>query len=417
MTSYPKVAKIRQSFDRPQVTAIEQVVSEELDKEAIKCQIKPGASIAITAGSRGIANIALIIKEVIRQLKEKGANPFIVPAMGSHGGATAEGQVKVLNSLGITEEYSGAPIKSSMQTVQIGTTEEELPVYMDKNAYEADGVIVMGRIKPHTDFRATIESGICKMASIGLGKHDQALALHTLGIHGIRDVMPKAAKVIFDSGKVLFGIGIVENAYDETAIIEAIPTKNIFEREAELLQQASQFMPSLPVKNCDILFVDEIGKNFSGTGMDTNIIGRIRISGVQEPENPQIKYIIVGDVSDPSHGNALGIGLADLTTERLLNKINFQAMNENVITSTFLARASIPIVLKNDKGALEAAMRGNWGVNGEDTRFVRIPNTLEISTLYVSETVFEEIKDDNSIEVLEPPREIIFDDKGNFPNF
>ncbi|MFC5713184.1 lactate racemase domain-containing protein [Thalassorhabdus alkalitolerans] len=417
MTSYPKVAKIRQSFDRPQVTAIEQVVSEELDKEAIKCQIKPGASIAITAGSRGIANIALIIKEVIRQLKEKGANPFIVPAMGSHGGATAEGQVKVLNSLGITEEYSGAPIKSSMQTVQIGTTEEDLPVYMDKNAYEADGVIVMGRIKPHTDFRAIIESGICKMASIGLGKHDQALALHTLGIHGIRDVMPKAAKVIFDSGKVLFGIGIVENAYDETAIIEAIPTKNIFEREAELLQQASQFMPSLPVKNCDILFVDEIGKNFSGTGMDTNIIGRIRISGVREPENPQIKYIIVGDVSAPSHGNALGIGLADLTTERLLNKINFQAMNENVITSTFLARASIPIVLKNDKGALEAAMRGNWGVDGQDTRFVRIPNTLEISTLYVSETVFEEIKDDNSIEVLEPPRDIIFDDKGNFPNF
>ncbi|WP_269758345.1 lactate racemase domain-containing protein [Thalassobacillus sp. C254] len=293
MTSYPKVAKIRQSFDRPQVTAIEQLVSEELDKEDIKCQIKPGASIAITAGSRGIANIALIIKEVIRQLKEKGANPFIVPAMGSHGGATAEGQVKVLNSLGITEEYSGAPIKSSMQTVQIGTTEEDLPVYMDKNAYEADGVIVMGRIKPHTDFRATIESGICKMASIGLGKHDQALALHTLGIHGIRDVMPKAAKVIFDSGKVLFGIGIVENAYDETAIIEAIPTKNIFEREAELLQQASQFMPSLPVKNCDILFVDEIGKNFSGTGMDTNIIGGLELVECENLKIPKLNILLL----------------------------------------------------------------------------------------------------------------------------
>ncbi|TMW72262.1 lactate racemase domain-containing protein [Alteribacter natronophilus] len=413
MSSFFKVAKIKQTFEGPEINDIPSVMNREFSKTEISGTIEPGEKIAITAGSRGIANIALIIKELAANLKEAGAEPFIVPAMGSHGGATAEGQVKVLNSLGITEDYCGAPIRSSMETVNIGETKDGLSVYMDKLAYEADGVIVMGRIKPHTDFKAPIESGICKMASIGLGKHDQALALHTLGIRGIRDVMPEAARIIFDSGKVKFGVGIVENAYDHTAIIEAIPVEEIHDRESELLEKARSLMPSLPVDQCDVLFVDEIGKNFSGTGMDTNIIGRIRIRGVDEPAKPEINYIVVGDVSAPSHGNTLGIGLADLTTERLLNKVNYQAMNENVITSTFLSRAAVPIVLKNDHDAIKAALRGNWGVPSRDTRFIRIPNTLEISTVYVSESIYEEVKDLPTVEVLEEPRDLIFDGEGN----
>ncbi|CAM3872975.1 lactate racemase domain-containing protein [Alkalicoccus chagannorensis] len=412
MSSPFRTAKIRQHFPDEKIEDIQAEVHKQIAQPFVRDVIKPGDHIAITAGSRGIANIAAIIKYTAEELKQLGANPFIVPAMGSHGGATAEGQIKVLNSLGITEDYCGAPILSSMETVTIGETKEGLAVYMDRTAYEADGVLVMGRIKPHTDFKAEIESGICKMASIGLGKHDQALALHTLGIKGIRDVMPEAARIIFDSGKVKLGVGIVENAYEHTAVIEAIPTEQIMDREKELLAEARSYMPSLPVENVDIVHVDEIGKNFSGTGMDTNIIGRIRILGVEEPASPDIKYIIVGDISAPSHGNALGIGLADLTTRHVLDQINYQAMNENVVTSTFLSRAAVPIVLDNDKKALEAAMRSNWEVDDADTRFIQIPNTLDVAEMYVSETILNEIQDNEHIEVIEALQPITYDEHG-----
>lgn len=411
---FPKIIKIKQNFPDHQLQDIRATVFAELEKEEIRTKIQPQMKIAITAGSRGIANIADIIKYTVEKLKSFGAEPFIVPAMGSHGGATAEGQKGVLHSLGITEEYMDAPIKSSMEVVQIDKTDDGLPVYMDKIAHSADGVIVMGRIKAHTDFKADIESGILKMASIGLGKHKQAQAIHTFGVYGIRDLMPKVGEKVIHSGKVLFGIGIVEDAHEHTAVIEAIPPEKIVDREKALLQLSKTYMPSLPVSDIDILYVDEIGKNFSGTGMDTNIIGRIRILGVEEPKSPNIKYIIAGDVSEASHGNALGIGLADLTTERLFKKINREAMNENVITSSFLARASIPIVLKNDREALKAAMRANWGVRDEDTRFVRITNTLEIQTLYVSESLLDEVKKLDYVEIVGDLKEIQFDEHGNF---
>ncbi|MCL6517460.1 lactate racemase domain-containing protein, partial [Alicyclobacillus sp.] len=366
-----------------------------------------------------IANIPIILQSVIRTLKQMGADPFIVPAMGSHGGATAEGQREVLESLGITEAFCEAPIRSSMEVVQIGETQAGVPVYMDALAAAADGVVVVGRVKLHTDFKSPIgiESGLMKMMTIGLGKHRQALALHAHGVPGIRDHMPEAARIVIASGKVLCGIAILENAFEQTAHIEAIEPERIPEREPELLRQSAAWMPKLPVDDVHLLIVDEMGKNYSGTGMDTNIIGRLRIYGVPEPETPRIQYIFVRDLSEASHGNALGIGLADLTTRRLLEKIDFQKMNENVITSTFLQRAAIPIVLDCDRDAIQAALRCLWGVAPEQARIVRIPNTLQLEHLYVSEAVWADLKGKPGVEADGPWAEMTFDASGNLLPF
>ncbi|MED4207232.1 lactate racemase domain-containing protein [Neobacillus mesonae] len=412
--SFPKLAKIRQQFPAESIENIPAVMTEQFQQIKADEKIKSGMEIAITVGSRGIANIPLIVRSVADEIKKRGATPFIIPAMGSHGGATAEGQIEVLEGLGVTEESTGCEIRSSMDVVEIGQTSDGIPVYLDKHAHNADGIIIMGRVKPHTDFKKEIESGLLKMASIGIGKHKQALALHTYGIKGIRDMMPDVGKVVFKQPNTLFGIAIVENAHEETAIIEAIENDRIEEREKELLAEAFKMMPSLPVDKIDILMVDEIGKNYSGTGMDTNIIGRIRVLGVEEPGNPDIKYVIASNLSEASHGNALGIGLADLTTKRLFEKIDFKAMNENVVTSTFLDRAKIPIVLDNDQEALKAALRATWGVASEEARIVRIPNTLHIGDLYVSEVIFNELKDKENIEVLEDLQEMKFGEDGYF---
>jgi hypothetical protein len=412
MMSLPKFAKIRQTFQVESLKDIPAAISEQFNHVKADEKIKPGMEIAITVGSRGIANIALIVKSVADEIKKRGAAPFIIPAMGSHGGATAEGQKEMLEGLGVTEEFTGCEIRSSMDVVEVGVTSADIPVYVDKNAYNADGIIVMGRVKPHTDFKNKIESGVLKMASIGMGKHKQALALHTYGIKGISEMMPEVGKVAIANSNTLFGVAIVENAHEETAIIEAIEPDQIEEREREILKKAFSLMPSLPVDQIDILIVDEIGKNYSGTGMDTNIIGRIRVLGVEEPKKPSIKYVIASNLSEVSHGNALGIGLADLTTKRLFEKVDYQAMNENVVTSTFLARANIPIVLDNDQEALKAALRANWGVAIEEARIVRIPNTLHIGELYVSEVIFNELKDKENIEVIENLQEMKFAENG-----
>ncbi|WP_270181159.1 lactate racemase domain-containing protein [Alkalihalobacillus sp. CinArs1] len=412
--AFPKVAKIRQSFDVESIQDVSTVIEEQFSSIEANQKIKPGMEIAITVGSRGIANIPTIVKGIADEVKKLGATPFIIPAMGSHGGATAEGQIEVLDGLGVTEASTGCEIRSSMDVVEIGKTSAGIPVYIDKHAYEADGIIVMNRVKPHTDFKKDIESGVLKMASIGMGKHKQALALHTHGIKGIRDMMPEVGQVAIQNSKTLYGVAIVENAHEDTAIIKVMEPENILEEERKLLKRAFAFMPSLPVEDIDILVVDEIGKNYSGTGMDTNIIGRIRVLGVEEPELPRVKYLIASNLSEASHGNALGIGLADLTTKRLYEKIDMKAMNENVITSTFLDRAKIPIVLENDQDALKAALRATWGVEDEEARIVRIPNTLHIGEMFVSEVIYDELKHFDHIETLEEPREMVFDENGYF---
>ena len=414
---FPKVVRVRQTFPRPRVENVEATLQEQLGREEISSTIKPGMSVALTAGSRGVARIEAILRSLVQILRDMGAEPFIVPSMGSHGGATAEGQVEILESLGVTEEFCGAPIRSSMEVVELGETDRGVPVYMDRIASEADGVVLLNRIKAHTDFRSSIESGLMKMASIGLGKHEQALALHGYGVEGIRDFMVEVGDRVLESGHILFGVATVENAYDEPAILEAIPAEKIHEREEELLAEYMDMRPALPVSDIDVLFVDSLGKNYSGTGMDTNVIGRFRILGVDEPETPAVKYIVVGDVSEESHGNALGIGLADLTTRRVADRVERKAMNANVITSTFIERAKVPMVLASDEEAIETAVRCNWGVPPQETRFVRIPNTLHLEYLYVSESMVDEVLANAETEVAGDPEHLRFDPEGYLEGF
>jgi hypothetical protein len=414
---FPKVVRVRQKFPRPRVENVEAALREQLGRGEISSTIRPGMSVALTAGSRGVARIDTILRSLVEILRDMGAEPFIVPSMGSHGGATAEGQVEILESLGVTEEFCGAPIRSSMEVVELGETERGVPVYMDRKASEADGVVLVNRVKAHTDFRSSIESGLVKMASIGLGKHEQALALHGYGVEGIRDFMVEVGDRVLESGHILFGVATVENAYDEPAILEAIPAEKIHEREEELLAEYMGMMPALPVSEIDVLYVDSLGKNYSGTGMDTNVIGRFRILGVDEPETPAVKYIVVGDVSEESHGNALGIGLADLTTRRVADRVERKAMNANVVTSTFIERAKVPMVLASDEEAIETAVRCNWGVPPEETRFVRIPNTLHLEYLYVSEGMLDEVLANAETEVAGDPEELRFDPKGYLGRF
>jgi len=415
----PKFVRIKQKFHAPALHDAAKELLNQLHAVQLADRIAPGMRIAITAGSRGIAHISEMVAALVRKLKEWGAEPFIVPAMGSHGGATAEGQAEVLRSLRITEEICGAPVLSSMDVVQIGETKGGVPVFIDKNASQADGIILLGRIKPHTDFKSPhgIESGLMKMAAIGLGKHKQAMLLHRYGVEGLRDIMPEVAGVILARAPILCGIAIVENAFDETALIEALPPERIREREPQLLKLAMEWMPKLPVEQLDVLLVDEIGKNYSGTGMDTNIIGRLRIAGTPEPSSPSIRYIVVCDISGESHGNATGIGLADVTTRRLFEKIDLQATYENVLTSTFLHRGMLPIIAPNARKALEYALRASWGVEPGKAKIIRIPNTLQIQYLDVSEAVYEEIAGLDTIETVREAEELPWDADGYLPKF
>lgn len=354
--------------------------------------IKPKSRIAVAVGSRGIANINIIVSEVIDYVKNAGGVPFIVPAMGSHGGATAEGQREILAGYGITEERTGAPVLSSMETVFIGNAqcEPSFPVYMDRYAYESDGVIVINRVKPHTDFHGEHESGIVKMLVIGLGKQVQAETMHRFGVSGLAKLMPYAAQTVLDSHKILCGLAILEDGLDNTSdIVFSVPS-DFFNVDNDLLIKSRQYMAKLPFKDIDVLVVDEIGKNFSGTGMDTNVIGRVRISGQKDTE-PLCHYIVVLDLAQASHGNAMGIGLSDITTQRVSEKIDWKTTNENVITSGFLQRGFLPIVASDDEDAIAIALNC-VACTSDEVRMVRIKNTLDLNEVYVSNSLLNELR-------------------------
>jgi len=385
-----KLIKIKQNFKSPEVINVVEKIKNEFQKSNIR--IEKNFNIAIAVGSRGITNLPLIVKSVINYIKEKGGNPFIVPAMGSHGGANANGQVEVLESLGISSESMECSIKSSMETVEL-INEGFENVFVDKYAYESDGIILINRIKPHTDFHDKYESGIAKMAVIGLGKHKQALIIHRLGVQGLKKSIPVAAKKIFNFSKILLGIAIVENAYDETIIIKALKPEEILEKEPELLEIAKQNMPSLPTDNIDVLIIDRQGKDLSGTGVDPNIIGRIKIRGQKEPEKPKIKNIVITDISEASHGNAVGVGFADVITRNLFNKIDFKATYENVITATFTERAKIPIIAETSEEAFNIALRCCGYIEKGKERVVRIKDTLNLEEVFVSKAILDDIKE------------------------
>jgi hypothetical protein len=390
--------QVRQSFtDR----GIE--FREELLKELDRLTGYPfsGKSIAITAGSRGITGIDSITRLVVDFVKKKGGYPFIFPAMGSHGGATAEGQVNILASLGITEKSMSCPIKSSMEVVELTDPGADIPVCIDKNAWQADGIILINRIKPHTDFHDRYESGLVKMAAIGTGKKVQAAEIHGRGSHGLKNVLPVISKHIFDTGKVIAGVAIVEDAYDHTMLIRVLKTNEIMEQEPLLLQVARENMPRLPVNDIDILIVDQLGKNISGVGMDPNIIGRMMVQGEEETSDINIKRIMVDDLTNASLGNALGIGLADVITRKLFNKINFTVMYENIYTSTLYERAWIPVIAEHAADAYRYAHRGCHNIITGRERIIRIRDTMHLNDLFVSEAVLDDLR--NKVEILRGP--------------
>ena len=386
-----KLSKILQTFERKQLADIPAAVHTAMKGTGLA--LPKGARVAVTAGSRGIANIAVILKSVCGVVREMGGEPFIVPAMGSHGGATAEGQQAIIEDYGVTEAFVGAPILSSMKVAELDSEGLGHRMFMDRHAYESHGVIIVNRVKIHTDFHGPFESGMMKMCVIGLGKHAQALEMHSFGSNGLRDKMPPAARRIIESGKILMGVGILENAYDETADIRAALPQDIEKTELEMLDWNRAHMPSLPVDDVDVLIVDRIGKDISGVCMDSNIIGRLRVLGVPEPVRPRIKMIIADDLTEETHGNASGMGLADLITEKLRSKIDFAATYENVLTSSFTARGSMPVVVKNAlEGLRQSARSCGYGVSGMDElRVMRIRDTLHLSEVYVSDSLLADV--------------------------
>lgn len=411
--NYPKMYRVRQNLDVPKVERIEETLDQVFQSIQGSPLIKAGAHIAITAGSRGIANIDRVLKHLVAILKGHSARPFLAPSMGSHGGGTAEGQVEVLRSLNITEESVGAPILSSMEVVEIGRSRFGFPVFVDKHASEADGIVVVNRIKPHTEFEGPIESGLMKMMAIGMGKHRGCLEVHKQTVHyGYREVIPEIGSIILEKLPVLFGIGLVENIYDETALIRALRPSQFLKEEKKLLEKAKRLMARLPFDQIDVLIIDEMGKNISGTGMDTNVVGRIMFIGEDEPKKPKVTRIVVLDLTEGSHGNAVGIGLADYTTRRLINEIDLEAMSTNAITAMTPEKGRLPIALGTDREAVEAALNTIGAVDPEKARIVHIKNTLEMGELEVSDTLMKEVKGREDLRLLEALGSLSFDETG-----
>lgn len=409
----PKMITVRQKFDAPHIADIASAVSAEFSKSAIRSSIKPGQIIAVGCGSRGIANIALIAKTVIRELQALGAKPFVFPSMGSHGAATAEGQKKVLEGYGITEASTGVPIRATMETVIVGHLEDGTPVHMDRYAAEADAIVVINRVKPHTAFRGATESGITKMLSIGIGKILGATTYHQHGMDTFPELLPKVRDVNLAARKVLFGIGIVENAYDQTAHIEAIPGQEIGRREPALQELAKKLMPRLQFSEIDVLVIDEMGKNISGAGFDPNITGRNR-RAIQWKQDPLVKKIVVLGLTPESHGNATGIGGADVTTMRLYRDLDVGATYANIITSMNLDGAAIPIVMNTDRDAVSLAVKTVVRVKPENCRIVHIRNTLDLGEIQVSESMLAEVKaSPDRFQIVSPAMAPNFDSAGN----
>lgn len=397
--SYYHLTKIKQHFRNNSLVN----VKEELSKELLKLRpvIKPGANIALAVGSRGIKNLALVVKEAAEFIRENKANPFIIPAMGSHGDATAEGQAEILAGYGITEKLIGVPVRSSMEVVELPQADPQYPVFMDKNAFESDGIILINRIKPHTDYHGRYESGLVKMTVLGLGKNLQASAIHRYGVYGLTALIPLAAEQILSTGKIVGGIALVENAYDETMLIRALKADEFFEQEPVLLDIARKNMPSFPIDDIDVLIIDQAGKDISGVGIDPNVIGRIKIAGQLEPGKPKIKAIVVLNLTDNSHGNAIGIGLADVITKRLFDKIDFSSTYTNVITSTFLERAKIPVVATSDKEAFETALRSCGYLKEGGEKIIRIKDTLHLDEMYISKAILDMINGSEGIKPIQ----------------
>ncbi len=412
---FPQFQRVRQSLPRPYVGDIPHAVAQAIDRLpdiAARCR---GKRIALTAGSRGICQIPEILAAVVGQLRRYAAEPFIVPAMGSHGGATAAGQVQMLANLGITEATVGAPIESSMEVVEVGQLSNGMPVFIDRIAAGADGIVIVNRVKPHTDFTADFESGLSKMAVLGLGKQTGAAMIHSYGVEGLQMWMPQAARLIVEKMPVLFGLASVENAYHEVARLAAVSPEGIGgPEERELLRQAYALLPHLPFPEIDVLIVEEMGKNISGVGMDPKVIGRTKVHGVPDVVTCDIRAIAVLKLTGEAHGNASGVGLADVTTRRLVEQIDFEATYINCITAGVcgVQRAAIPLVAPDDRAAIQTALRVCGQPDSLQARIVRIQNTLSLGEFDISESLARQAQADRQITPISPYFPLAFDDRG-----
>ncbi len=409
-----RLHKIRQRFDRTRLDDPARALRSQL--AVLDDVIRIRARIAIAAGSRGIDNLATVVRDVSDYLKARGAEPFVVPAMGSHGGATAEGQAAILQSYGISEATIGAPVRSSMDVVELPGGDSPCRLFMDRQVYESDGAILINRIKPHTDFHGRYESGLMKMALIGLGKLEGARAVHDFGVYGLRELIEPGANRVLATGKILAGIGLVENAFHQTLRIDVLKADAIAREEPSLLELAKGHMPRLPVNEVDVLVVDRMGKDISGVGIDPNITGRIGVNGQHDEGAPRVGAMVVCELTEGTHGNAIGVGLADVITHRLFAGIDYGSTYANVITSSFLERGKIPVVADTDLHAFEIGLRSCGYLEPGRERIVRILDTLHLEDIYVSPAILGELSDPARFEVLEPGPEL-FDEAGKLTKF
>lgn len=409
----PRMTYVRQNFPHTTISDLSNAVRAELEQEKIRSLVKPGMRICITCGSRGVANSDLIARELVAFVRRRSGDPFIIPAMGSHGGATAKGQRDILRGYGITEESCGCPILASMETVKIGVTEEGHDVFIDRYAAESDGIILNNRIKPHTSFRGPYESGLMKMAVIGLGKQTGAEACHINGYDFMGHLVPLFGKVVLQNAPILFGFGMLENEYEETAKVIALTKEEIIAEEPRLLKEAFSIMPRLLLDSCDVLIVDEAGKEVSGAGMDPNVIGRFFAKGLSG--GLKTRQIALLNLTEASHGNFLGTGLADFTTRRLFEKIDLDTTYANCLTCLRANSAYLPVILDNDRQAIAGALMFCYGIDRSRARVIRIKNTLQLDEIQISESLLEEAKTNPMLTVLTEPAEMPFDADGNLP--
>ena len=418
MPNYPQIFRVRQQLERPQVEDPAAEVDRQLGRLALGQKIAAGQSVAITAGSRGIAHIDVILKAAVEHLKALGARPFLVPAMGSHGKGTAEGQRQIIESYGITEEFCGCPIRSSMETVEVCRAAEGFPVHFDRHAYEADHVLVCGRVKPHTGFAGEIESGLMKMMLIGLGKHAGAQIYHrAIQDYSFGQILHSVAREVLAKCRVVAGLAIVENGYDETACIEAVAPRDFESREKELLVLAKKWMPRLPFPAADILMIDEIGKNISGSGLDTNVVGRKYLDHRAAPdEHPKVRNIVVRGLTPQTHGNATGIGLVEFCRSRVVREMDVQATRINCLTGGHVTGAMLPLDYESDREILDAALSVIGLTPPTEARLMWIRNTLDVVELECSAAYLDEAQQRDDLEIVRPLRDLPLDEAGQLPD-
>lgn len=413
---FPKMVNLTQTLYNSPLgdEGVVAAVQREFAKLELQEKIGPGKTVALGAGSRGVASINLIVKTLVEEVKKLGGEPFVFPAMGSHGGGTDEGQREVLESLGITEEYIGCQIKSSMETIELGKSLSGLPVYLDKNASMADAIIITNRVKAHTNFRGEVESGLMKMLAIGTGKHNQAIAIHSYGVKGLHDFIPEVGRAILERAPVVAGFAVLEDGYHHATRIVGVAPQDFYRVEAGLLIEAKRLTPGLPVKDIDVLIVDQMGKNISGAGMDTNVIGRVRLPDNYEWDEPKIKAIIALDLTEASNGNAVGLGLADLTVKRLADKVDFSKTIINAVTGGGPLHAALPPVFSNDREAVRVALDYLLGpIPPSEARVIRIKDTLSLDKMQVSESLMRELRGRDGFSFDGEPTELSFNESGN----